>query len=114
MNKYIDTLLLKYNHPKPRKLQHAPHKHRNIIYGTKEQLLPDENTSPPLDKAGIKQIQGIVGFLLYYARAVDNKLLVTLSTISSQQTTATQNTAAAVHATFPTIPMMASSTVQAP
>eukprot|EP00804_Cyclotella_cryptica_P011136 CCRYP_020838-RA/>CCRYP_020838-RA protein AED:0.39 eAED:0.39 QI:0/0/0/1/1/1/3/0/399 len=44
-----------------------------------------------------KRIQGIVGSLLYYARAVDNKLLVALSTISSQQTAATQNTAAAVH-----------------
>eukprot|EP00804_Cyclotella_cryptica_P003921 CCRYP_016106-RA/>CCRYP_016106-RA protein AED:0.11 eAED:0.25 QI:0/0/0/1/0.2/0.16/6/0/1395 len=82
---------------RPRKPQHAPHKHREIIYGAKEQLLPDNDTSPPLDAAGIKRIQGIVGSLLYYARAVDNKLLVALSTISSQQTAATQNTAAAVH-----------------
>jgi hypothetical protein len=37
-----------------------------------------------------------VGSLLYYARAVDNKLLATLSTISSQQAKATQNTARAV------------------
>eukprot|EP00804_Cyclotella_cryptica_P017258 CCRYP_016817-RA/>CCRYP_016817-RA protein AED:0.28 eAED:0.28 QI:0/0/0/1/0/0/5/0/734 len=54
----------------------APHKHREIIYGAKEQLLPDNNTSPPLDAAGIKRIQGIVGSLLFYTRAVDNKLLV--------------------------------------
>jgi hypothetical protein len=97
MDTYISALLLKYDHPRPRKPQHAPHKHRDIIYGAKEQLLPDNDTSPPLDAAGIKRIQGIVGSLLYYARAVDNKLLVALSTISSQQTAATQNTAAAVH-----------------
>jgi len=97
MDTYISTLLLKFDHPRPRKPQHAPHKHREIIYGTKEQLLPDNDTSPLLDAAGIKRIQGIVGSLLYYARAVDNKLLVALSTISSQQTAATQNTAAAVH-----------------
>eukprot|EP00804_Cyclotella_cryptica_P021026 CCRYP_019778-RC/>CCRYP_019778-RC protein AED:0.43 eAED:0.43 QI:0/-1/0/1/-1/0/1/0/185 len=97
MDTYISALLLKYDHPRPRKPQHAPHKHREIIYGAKEQLLPDNDTSPPLDAAGIKRIQGIVGSLLYYARAVDNKLLVALSTISSQQTAATQNTAAAVH-----------------
>eukprot|EP00804_Cyclotella_cryptica_P014874 CCRYP_020376-RA/>CCRYP_020376-RA protein AED:0.41 eAED:0.41 QI:0/0/0/1/0/0/2/0/185 len=81
---------------------HANHNmHRmnivEIIYGAKEQLLPDKDTSPPLDAAGIKRTQGIVGSLLYYARAVDNKLLVALSTISSQQTAATQNTATAVH-----------------
>eukprot|EP00804_Cyclotella_cryptica_P019683 CCRYP_016441-RA/>CCRYP_016441-RA protein AED:0.40 eAED:0.40 QI:0/0/0/1/0/0/2/0/213 len=88
MDTYITTLLLKYNHPQPRKPQHAPHKHREIIYGTKEQLLPDKDTSPPLDAAGIKHIQ---------ARAVDNKLLVALIAISLQQTAATQNTATAVH-----------------
>eukprot|EP00804_Cyclotella_cryptica_P029516 CCRYP_011300-RG/>CCRYP_011300-RG protein AED:0.04 eAED:0.04 QI:0/-1/0/1/-1/1/1/0/346 len=97
MDTYISALLLKYDHPRPRKPQHAPHKHCKIIYGAKEQLLPDNDTSPPLDAAGIKCIQGIVGSLLYYARAMDNKLLVALSTISSQQTAATQNTAEAVH-----------------
>eukprot|EP00804_Cyclotella_cryptica_P027241 CCRYP_014349-RA/>CCRYP_014349-RA protein AED:0.16 eAED:0.16 QI:0/0/0/1/1/1/3/0/1022 len=74
MDTYISALLLKCDHPRPRKPQHAPHKHREIIYGAKEQLLPDRDTSPPLDAAGIKRIQGIVGSLLYYARAVDNKL----------------------------------------
>ena len=97
MNGYIEALLLKYNHSRPSKPQHAPHKHRPIVYGAKEQLLPDEDTSPPLDDAGIKRIQGIVGSLLYYARAVDNKLLVALSTISAQQAKATQATADAVH-----------------
>ena len=96
MNDYIDTLLLKYNHPRPRKPQHSPHAHREIVYGAKEQLLPDADTSPPLTAAGVKRIQGIVGSLLYYARAVDNKLLATLSAISSQQAHATENTAKAV------------------
>jgi hypothetical protein len=96
MNNYINDLLVKYNHTKPRKLQCSPHAHREIIYGAKEQLLPDTDTSPPLDDAGVKRVQGIVGSLLYYARAVDNKLLATLSTISSQQARATENTAKAV------------------
>ncbi|MBM4179865.1 MAG: hypothetical protein FJ211_11150, partial [Ignavibacteria bacterium] len=96
MNGYIDDLLIKYNHPRPHKPQHAPHKHRPIVYGAKEHLLPEDDTSPLLDTEGIKRIQGIVGSLLYYARAVDNKLLATLSTISSQQAKATQNTANAV------------------
>eukprot|EP00804_Cyclotella_cryptica_P001892 CCRYP_007355-RA/>CCRYP_007355-RA protein AED:0.47 eAED:0.41 QI:0/-1/0/1/-1/0/1/0/271 len=97
MDTYISTLLLKYNHPQPFKPKRTPHKHREIIYGAKEQFLPDKDTIPPLDAADIKRIQGIVGSLLYYARAVDNKLLVALSTISSHQTVANQNTATAVH-----------------
>jgi hypothetical protein len=96
MKDYINNLLIKYNHPKPRKPQHAPHAHREIVYGAKEQLLPEADTSPPLDDEGIKRIQGIVGSLLYYARAVDNKLLATLSTISTQQAKATKNTEKAV------------------
>ena len=46
---------------------------------------------------GIKRIQCIIGSLLYYAQAVDNKLLATLSAISSQQEKATENTAKAVN-----------------
>lgn len=38
-----------------------------------------------------------MGSLLYYAQAVDNKLLVALSAISSQQPKATENTARAAH-----------------
>ena len=97
MNDYIANVLLKYNHKKPAKPQQSPHIHREIVYGTKEQLVPDNDTSPPLNAAGIKRIQGIVGSLLYYARAVDNKLLVALSAISSQQAKATENTARAAN-----------------
>ena len=77
MKNYIEELLLKYNHPKPRKPQHLPHAHREIVYGAKEQFLPESDSSPLLDAKGIKQVQGIIGSLLYYARAVDNKLLAT-------------------------------------
>ena len=43
----------------------------------------------PLDKAGIRRVQMILGALLWIGRAVNNKLLVALSTIGSQQTTDT-------------------------
>ena len=46
---YIDKVLLKYNHPVPKKPQLSPHKNREISYGNKEQLAPEEDTSPPLD-----------------------------------------------------------------
>jgi hypothetical protein len=59
-------------------------------------LSPEEDTSAPLDVAGIKRIQGIIGSLLYYARAVDNKLLMTLSSLGAQQAAATENTRTAI------------------
>jgi hypothetical protein len=43
------------------------------------------------------RIQEIVGALLYYARAVNNKLLVALSAISARQVKATIATEQAVH-----------------
>ena len=82
MKGYINEMLLKYDHPRLCKPQHAPHAHHKITYGAKEQLIPDADTSQPLDETGIKCIKGIIGSLLYYARAVDNKLLTTLSAIS--------------------------------
>ena len=63
-----------------------------MIYGAKEQLAPEDDTTPPLDSQDTKHNQGIVGALLYYARAVDNKLLVGLSAIGSQQAATTQRT----------------------
>jgi len=98
MDGYINEVLLRYGHPMPTKPQHSPHKHRKIVYGADAQLQPIEvDTSPRLDEAGTKRVQGISGSLLYYARAVDSKLLCTISTISAQQASATQNTLTAVH-----------------
>ena len=92
MNGYIDKLLMKYGHPRPSKAQLSPNKHREGVYGSKEQLTPEEYKSRPLGKEGTKCIHGIIGALLYFARAVDKKLLVGLSSIRSQQAAATKHT----------------------
>eukprot|EP00804_Cyclotella_cryptica_P000723 CCRYP_001011-RA/>CCRYP_001011-RA protein AED:0.46 eAED:0.46 QI:0/-1/0/1/-1/1/1/0/79 len=73
MKEYIATLLFKYNHPLPKKRQLSPFRATPIVYGAKTQFSIDPDVSPPLSAEGIKCIQGIVGALLYYARAVDNK-----------------------------------------
>ena len=67
-----------------------------MIYVTKEQLAPEDDTTPPLDSQVTKRIQGIVGALFYYARGVDNKWLVGLSSIGSQQAAPTQCTNEAI------------------
>ena len=96
MDGYIHDVRTRFGHPDPKKPQHSPHKHREIVYGAKAQLIADDiDDSPPLDAAGIKKVQGIVGCILYYARAVDNKLLCTVSAIGMKQASATQHTLAA-------------------
>ena len=63
-----------------------------MIYGAKEQLSTEDDTTPPLDSQGTKRVQGIVGALLYYAQAVEKESLFGLSAIGSQQASATQRT----------------------
>ena len=91
MNNYIDTLLVKYNHPRPKKRHLSPYKATPITFGTTAQYTPDPDTSPLLDDPGIKHIQGIIGALLYYARVVHN-ILHALSEIGSKQAAATAST----------------------
>jgi hypothetical protein len=45
-------------------------------YGAPVQYALDEDTSLPLDAAGIKRLQEIIGAFLFSARAVDNTVLV--------------------------------------
>ena len=92
MEDYIWQLLIRYGYPLPHKPHCSPKKHCDIIYGTSIQKPLEEDTSPILDDAVIKHIQVIFGTVLYHARALDNKLLATLSSISSDQAKATQAT----------------------
>ena len=46
----------------------------------------------PRVEVGINHIQAIVGAVLFYGRAVDNKLLVTLNSIGTQQEVSTEAT----------------------
>ena len=94
---YIDKLLLKFKHPQPRRRQLSLYKCLPIVYGAKQQLTLLHSTSEPLINNRKQRIQEILGALLYYAQAVDNKLLVALSAIASRQATATIGTERAVH-----------------
>ena len=80
---YTDKTLLQFNHPDPARSQHSPNKATPIQYGSKVQKVVKDAT-PLLNKAEIKQVQEIVGTLLYYGRAIDPTLLAALSTIASR------------------------------
>jgi hypothetical protein len=94
---YIDGLLPKFKHPCPLKPRLSPYTCLPISYGTKTQFAPDGDISELLNDARKHCIQEIIGSLLYYACAVDNKLLVALSAIAAKQSKATVATQQAVH-----------------
>jgi hypothetical protein len=93
----IRNVCTRYKHLMPTKHQLSPPKHHEIIFGQITQLTHVDPYSPPLSTNGVKRIQDIIGALLYYACAVDNKILATLSTLSSQQATATEATNVAMN-----------------
>lgn len=92
---YIEKALQRFTHSPPPKPENSPHTCTQINYGAKTQYAPEPDSSPPLDKTGIKRLQEIIGTLLYYARAIDNTMLVALGSLASAQTKGTEATAAA-------------------
>jgi hypothetical protein len=94
---YIDNLLIKFKHPMPSKPRRLPYKCLPIAYGAKAQLRPEAGMTELLNDHRKRRVQEIVGSLLYYAQAVDNKLLVALSAIAARQSCTTVATEKAVH-----------------
>jgi hypothetical protein len=94
---YIERALQRFRHTPPKKPQHNPYRYIQPEYGTTIQYEQEEDTSEQLDAAGKKRIQEILGTLLYYARAVDPTLLVTVSALARQQKAPTTNTMDAVN-----------------
>ena len=89
---YIEKALNRFTHTMTAKPQHAPHAWTPLDYGSHIQYAPVEDDSMPLDKQGINLLQQIVGTLLYYARAIDNTMLVALGTLVAAQTKGTAKT----------------------
>ena len=96
MDDYIQDVLCRYGHHTHKKPQLPLHKHCPIVYGAKTQYATEDKQSPPLDDKGVRRVQGIVGSLLYIARAVNNKLLVGLRAIGSQYANATESASEAI------------------
>ena len=89
---YIKKLLQKYKHKMPIKPQHCPYTPAPKQYGAKAQAPLPVDISPKLSDDEIKEIQQIVGSILYYARGVDITVLMALSSIASEQARGTTNT----------------------
>ncbi len=92
MKFYVNDLLLSSNWPMPKKPQLLLFTATPIPYGQKKQFTPGKDTLAPLLPDHIKRVQKIIGSLLYYAQAVDTKLLVALNAISARQAKVTRHT----------------------
>jgi hypothetical protein len=91
---YIKKLLQKYKHQMPKKLQHCPYTPAPKQYGAAAQTQLPTDISPKLSDVEIKEIQRIIGSILYYAWAVNITVLMALSSIASKQMRGTMNTIA--------------------
>ena len=89
---YIKKKLQEYKHLLPNRIQHCPYSPEPKQFGTQAQAPPSPDDTPTLAAAGIKRVQNIVRSILYYARAVDMKVLMAVSTIAVELTEATERT----------------------
>ena len=89
---YIKKKLQEYNHLLPGQMQACPYTPAPKKFGANAQTPLEVDSSPRLDEKGIKRVQKIVGSILYYARAVDMTVLMTLSAIAVKQTKAMTKT----------------------
>jgi hypothetical protein len=95
MPSYVPKALLTLRHPKPARLQHAPHLWTAPAYGTKVQLASTD-LSPLLNKSGIQRgVQQISGLFLYYSCGCDPTIITALNKISNHQAAPTEKTKAA-------------------
>jgi hypothetical protein len=86
---YIKDALHKFQHPLPKRPQHAPYNWTVPDYGQRIQYAPLPDATPPATSEEITRAHSVVGTLLYNARAVDPTLLVPLSALASQLSTTT-------------------------
>ncbi len=89
---YIKKKLQEYKHLLLGRIQYCPYSPEPKKFGSDAQapLLPD--ATPVLDTKRIKQIQQIVGSILYYAHVVDMTVLMALSSIAVEQIKASEKT----------------------
>ncbi len=91
---YIKKLFLKYKHNMLLKQQHCPSAPSPKQYGTKAQAPLLIDISPNLFPKEIKEIQCVIGSILYYAQAVNITVLMLLSSIAIKRSKGSTNTMA--------------------
>jgi hypothetical protein len=85
---YVSNVLRKFQHNAPKHPQHTPSKYVTHVYAAKNQYATKDET-PPLTANQCLTIQKVTGSILYYARAVDPAVLMSLNDIAMEDYLAT-------------------------
>ena len=97
MPNYVPKQLLTYRKPPPKQAQHTPFEPRPINYRDKSDTIIHEDPGKLLGDSGKNYIQQVLVSFLYYARAIDMKILLSLNDIATQQAKPTESTMKRVH-----------------
>jgi hypothetical protein len=89
---YVAAVLHKFQHVPPCQPCHAPSVWNKPQYGVKVQLMDPIDTTPKLTDPQTKRLQQVVGTFLFYARAVDSTMLLSLNALAGAQKNGTQAT----------------------
>jgi hypothetical protein len=81
-----------YRHAQSKRTQTCPYSPAPKQFGMEAQAPLPTGVSPRLDKKGIRNVQCIMGSILYYSCAVDMTFLMALSMIASEQMAAMEQT----------------------
>ena len=92
---YVDRALKFFDHPVPKRPQHAPHTWIEPVFRSNQQQKPTAvSSAAPLDPHGTTRVQAINGTFMYYGRACYPCILVALNEIASEQSKPTTDTMA--------------------
>lgn len=91
MPEYVSNALTRFQHPTPKRKQHAPHPWVEPTYGAKQQLVEDDTTEL-IGPERQQRLREVVSVFLYYARAVDPTMLVALGSLAARQSAPTEAT----------------------
>ena len=94
---YVDRALKRFNVTKLDRDTHSPLIFPPIRYGQKYQKPKPEDTTPRVGPEQKKFIQQVIGTFLFYARAIDNTMLLGLNKLGIQQAQPTEQTMEDVH-----------------
>ena len=89
---YIKRLLLEYKHKTPSKPQYSPYLVQPRKLGKAVQEPMPKDKMPKADEVKKKQVQQVVGSILYFGKGVNLTTLTGLSTLTSEQSRATGQT----------------------
>ena len=90
MPSYVEDALQCFEHPVPTRRQDSPYPWQRPNYGAKQQLTTPIDDAPALSAEHIMLIREVVGVLLYYARALDNTMMVALNSLAAAASDGTE------------------------